>query len=662
MNNTNEIKSRGEDRIFKSAKHRGARSRNVSCGLILTFLFSLADKISKKLRESVFGYICSDIYTYVNNAWTNGFIYGIFKRSRRGRVGFRASFARLCEESLISRLLSSASDMIIHSYLRIWGVATFAFSFTTVFVAMVRYYFTAELTSADLIIGAVLAVISIPWLASGKRVGEAMLDGKLSGYLMTRILCVDESRFERDDERSGGSYAVAFTWAALLGLITYFVSPLMIVHIFALGVIFALIMCYPELGITLVLGVLPFSNLFDRPTIAMLVLVSFSLLGFISKYIRGKRVARIEIVDVMVIAFGALILLGGAFGAGSQASLMSAAVYFVFLMMYMLVINSYIRKTWIYRGIKITVITTSVMALLGILQGGIENSSWVDMDFFSDIGGRVGSLFENPNMLGAYLVIVFPFVLAQMIVSKKKRSKMLYLFCVLSVLVCTVMTWTRGAWLGIIISAVVFVIVYDLRTVWILAAGAASAPLWLQLIPDNIAKRFLSIIEMSDSSVIYRFNTWRGVLNMISDNLFGGIGVGEDAFRAVFPIYSVAGTETVMHSHSLFLEILVEFGIVGALIFTVIMIMYVQKCFVGIKIRSRESKSRVMIAAGLSGICGALVMGMTDHIWYNYRVFLVFWAVAGLTMALVRINENENDKKNAAALNSVRAVEIDFYY
>ena len=38
-------------------------------------------------------------------------------------------------------------------------------------------------------------------------------------------------------------------------------------------------------------------------------------------------------------------------------------------------------------------------------------------------------------------------------------------------------------------------------------------------------------------------------------------------------------------------------------------------------------------------------MGITDHIWYNYRVFLVFWAVMALGVALVRINDKEKAKK-----------------
>lgn len=658
MNISDEIKDKNIEQTFPPAKKSKGKTERKNIGIILGFFFMIANRISKKLKESFLGYLCSDLYSSINRAWTSGAIYGLLKGKGRIRTGF----ARLCERSLISRILSSLSDALIQMWVRIFGVAMFSFSFVTVFITLVRYYLVSYAIQENIVLGLLLAVISIPLLTSKKRVGEALLDGRLSGYLMTKILCVDESRYERDDTRSGGSYALAFTWSALLGLLTYFISPLVFVQIIVVLALFALVMCYPELGITLVLGVMPFSNLFERPSVAMLILVVFSLLGFISKYIRGKRVAKIEIIDLAVMIFGALILLGGIFTCGGEESLASAALYFVFLMMYLLVVNSYIRKTWIYRGIKLTVVMTSIMAMLGILQGGITSGSWVDMDIFSDIGGRVTSLLENPNMLGAYLVIVFPLVIAQMIVSKKKLSKALYVLCIIAVLVCTVMTWSRGAWLGMIVSVLLFLVIYDFRNIWLIAAGAATAPAWVYLIPDTVIRRLFSVFEMSDSSIAYRFSTWDGVLRMIGDHIIGGIGVGESAFHAMYPMYSSAGTESVAHSHSLLLQITLELGIIGAVVFAVIMIMYAQKCFIGIKIRGRESKSRAMIAAGLSGICGALVMGITDHIWYNYRVFLVFWAIAGLTMALVRINENENEKENAATLNGVRAVDLDLYY
>ena len=54
-------------------------------------------------------------------------------------------------------------------------------------------------------------------------------------------------------------------------------------------------------------------------------------------------------------------------------------------------------------------------------------------------------------------------------------------------------------------------------------------------------------------------------------------------------------------------------------------------------------------------------MGLTDHIWYNYRVFLVFWAVLALSIALIKINDKERAKEIAANENESGRAVLDIY-
>lgn len=146
---------------------------------------------------------------------------------------------------------------------------------------------------------------------------------------------------------------------------------------------------------------------------------------------------------------------------------------------------------------------------------------------------------------------------------------------------------------------------------------------------------------------------------MIGDHLISGIGVGEEAFKNAYVLYAVSGTETAVHSHNLYLQVLIELGIVGIVILALVMIMFAQRCSSEIANLKRGSKTRIMISAGFSGICGVLVMGLTDHVWYDYRVFLIFWAVMALTVALARINEKEREKELAGISNGARSVELE---
>ncbi|MBQ2708104.1 MAG: O-antigen ligase family protein, partial [Clostridia bacterium] len=133
----------------------------------------------------------------------------------------------------------------------------------------------------------------------------------------------------------------------------------------------------------------------------------------------------------------------------------------------------------------------------------------------------------------------------------------------------------------------------------------------------------------------YRVNIWRGVGKMIGDYWQTGVGIGTDSFRCVYPLYSLSGIESAPHSHNLYLQILVEIGIVGLVIFLVLLFFWAQSCFT--LHRNEERREKLIPAALFCGLLAVLAQGMTDYIWYNYRVFLMFWLMLGLCAAARKI-------------------------
>ena len=43
----------------------------------------------------------------------------------------------------------------------------------------------------------------------------------------------------------------------------------------------------------------------------------------------------------------------------------------------------------------------------------------------------------------------------------------------------------------------------------------------------------------------------------------------------------------------------------------------------------------------MCGIIAVLLMGLTDHIFYNYRIFLIFWLLIGIVVAQIRVGRAE---------------------
>lgn len=637
-------------------------------GVVLSFLFALVERISHGLKTGFFGRIFSSLYESENEKLQNGFLGGAFsaapqREPSKRKKSLKMRFAALYENSLFCKLITSATRWIAHSFVRMWGVLFLSFGAMLEFIVCMRIFLVDGVRLADHFwIGAAFIVVAIPLLSSRARLGDTLLGGCISHYLLVDFCEMEEEKLESDKKRFGGYYSVAFFLGTLLGLMSYFISPVIFAAAFVLVPAVGMVIAYPEVGMMAVFALLPLTGGLKNPSLAIMGVLALVLLSFAFKHVRGKRVIRFEIIDVFVLIFGALMLFGGLISAGGRASLESALMYCGFISAYFLTVNIFRKKDMIYRSIKLMVVSTSAVAFIGIFEQGAAtvNPSWIDLTVFGGIGTRVTSLFDNPNMLSIYLIIVFPFALYAIASAKTFTHRIFYILCAGLIALCTLYTWSRGAWLGIIVATCVFLVVYNIKNIWIIISAVVSLPLWSALLPDTVINRALSIGTLTDSSSYYRIYTWRGVWDMIKDHFFGGIGVGESAFSEVYPIYSYSGTETVMHSHNLFMEITVQLGVVGLLVFLLIMFFFAQKCFNTARHRvGDDPQPRTVAVAGLASICGALTMGLTDHIWYNYRVFLLFWAVIALTCAIIRIDESGREKERLRIISNNQSFDLD---
>ena len=99
-----------------------------------------------------------------------------------------------------------------------------------------------------------------------------------------------------------------------------------------------------------------------------------------------------------------------------------------------------------------------------------------------------------------------------------------------------------------------------------------------------------------------------------------------------------------MHSHNLYLQILFEVGIFGFLIFAVMLFIFSQKSFEFFKARG-DKPIKLMASAAFCAVLAALVIGMFDHVFYNLRIFFIFWIAMALTCAYIRFGDRERERQ-----------------
>jgi putative inorganic carbon (HCO3(-)) transporter len=339
---------------------------------------------------------------------------------------------------------------------------------------------------------------------------------------------------------------------------------------------------------------------------------------------------------------------GGVITMGGGESFKSATLYVVLIIGYILVVNLINTEEWLEKCISVIAIPSAIIAAYGVLGYTTVNmpAKWIDSSMFGEIASRATSTFENPNMLATYLVITAPFIWRYL---KKDgvsiKGKIIAAIGSIISIACIVLTWSRGGWIGVVVAAIFFCLInYRYALQYLVAIGLLS-PVWIAFLPSNIFGRLTSIGNLADSSTYYRLFTWKGSLKMLLEYFPGGIGVGESAFAQVYPFYSYVGVETTVHSHNLFLEIAIELGVVGLAIFLIILFMGLQRGFGCIKQNSKNRTTVCTVSAGIAGLFGAFAHGMVDHIWYNYRVFFVFWIVLAFVCACSNVYSNH--EKNA---------------
>ena len=72
----------------------------------------------------------------------------------------------------------------------------------------------------------------------------------------------------------------------------------------------------------------------------------------------------------------------------------------------------------------------------------------------------------------------------------------------------------------------------------------------------------------------------------------------------------------------------------------------------------KETESGVVVS-GLAAVVAVLIMGLTDYVWYNSRVFLMFWLVIAIVNAYIRIGNEESKRYATHELHSQYAVNFD---
>lgn len=620
---------------------RGKTAEKKRQSVILYYAHKMSEWLYRLVLYSAIGRFMTG-YHKTEDHMREGLVYrllrGKTKRSDRWSFRFRLRFSAMIEESLVCRVLQRIVHTLLQCSLSTYGLF---FLFMGIY-SVVSYYVTGNITPdtgdmAHVLTGGAMILFSLPLFASTASLAAGLRRSRVMHGLLIGVLGVRKTAFGGYAEQGEEHHLQALFLSLVGGAVTFFVPPYQMLLVLALLLFVWLVMSYPEVGMMASIIVAPFLGLAPHPTYVLLALVSLTVFSYVFKLICGKRTLRFGLLDGAVVLMLSVLLLGGLFSAGGKASLHSAATYGCLILIYFVVSNLARSDEHVNRVMGALLVPCVLMAIIGVLQYFLGDlpTQYVDLSLFADLGGRASALMGNPNFLAEYLVLLLPLLMGVMLRQSRLLHGFGYAVCAAVVAGCLILTWSRGAWLGAIAAALLLLLGMSHRSLSWLMISIIPVFAAIGFLPSKILRRFVSIGNLSDSSIHYRLNLWEGVWDMLQEYWLCGVGVGEDAFRRVYVHYALPGIETAMHAHSLYLQLLCGLGVVGLIVFVGVIVLWLRRSMEFCRYR-RVKSQRLTVLAGMAGIVALLCMGCFDDVWYNYRIFFLFWTVMGLVNAQVR--------------------------
>jgi Flp pilus assembly protein TadD len=185
-------------------------------------------------------------------------------------------------------------------------------------------------------------------------------------------------------------------------------------------------------------------------------------------------------------------------------------------------------------------------------------------------GGRVFATFLLPSHFAAFLGMSIPLSVAFLLV---RKNWVRYLFGLALGLQIFVLYLTKSfsGWLSLILACGFFAFIYlgyikRVKTRYLIySVGGLVLVLALIFVGLSLTRTDNPFASIANNPMVLRILNWGTTIDMIKDDPL--IGKGLHTFGFVYPSYQQPGVNIVHHAHNTYLQLGVEMGIIGTIVF-----------------------------------------------------------------------------------------------
>ncbi len=262
--------------------------------------------------------------------------------------------------------------------------------------------------------------------------------------------------------------------------------------------------------------------------------------------------------------------------------------------------------------------------------------------------------FNNPNIAGTWLAVIFPFCFFFVLKSIKINFKRLfYILLTLATLLASFLTYSRNAIINIFLASVILmgvsikIIFLIFLIILILSASIFIFEIPLEFLNIFKENKFLygfipESNKISDFLNFFRIKIWKNtIFNIIKSPV---IGWGASSFSSIY-LLNRYEEQRFEHTHNIVLELAHNYGIIVSLVLftTIFLLIYKSKPNLSSNVPNEDLINKFWWVSTLVMV----LMHMSDIAYYDGRISILFWILmAGIRCILKESNLKEINKKS----------------
>ncbi|QMS86794.1 O-antigen ligase family protein [Nostoc edaphicum CCNP1411] len=253
--------------------------------------------------------------------------------------------------------------------------------------------------------------------------------------------------------------------------------------------------------------------------------------------------------------------------------------YFILFFAFLVLTFRNIKASYLTFYYRCILYLLQVIAAFGFLEALFPNHWIFELLKFPSYYPQIGSIMQNPNQFG--VIVAIGLCLSLILEKQNNISKLELYISEFVFLISLALSASRNAWL-VLIFGMFLLLIYKIISIrkmifimslWLLCIVSIPVSTYRIGLGDSKIFPLINLFVTNTNEIelpspvgtaLSRFSLWQAAIIETIKRPITGIGVGVFAEHIGVKVFGVKG----YHAHNIFLNVLVEQGVIGLLLFT----------------------------------------------------------------------------------------------